>query len=102
VLTLRKLLGVSPNHERAHRGLVQMLYYMGRYDDTLEVCVRGAGLAPGDPFYPFFTGKAYAQQGRTPEALKAFDECLKRQPSPAMSEEIDEFLKTVEHHQTEK
>ncbi len=102
VQTLQKLLEITPQDEHARQSLIQMLYFSRRYGDVIEACMRGAGLSTDNPFYPFFTGKAFVKQGRMEEAVAAFGECLKLNPSPAMVEEINEFLKTVELNQPEQ
>lgn len=101
VQTLQKLLEITPQDEQALQSLIQMLYFSERYEDTIEACTQGAELSTHNPFYPFFKGKAFVKQRRMEEAVAAFDECLKLNPSPAMVEEINEFLKTVELNQPE-
>jgi hypothetical protein len=102
VQTLQKMMTLTPGDEQARQSLVQMLYFMGRYDDMLLVCMEGASLAPQNPFYPFFMAKAYVSQGRTEEALAAFDACLKLDLSAEMAEEINEYLRTIQLRRREE
>jgi len=96
VATLDRCLRMRPKHERARQSLVQMLFFMERYEELVRVCEEGARLDPKLGDYPFFMGKAFAKLGRAAEARDAFDRCRSLKPPPEVAREIDEILRSAE------
>jgi hypothetical protein len=95
VSTIRSSLQINPEYTDARKTLVQMLLVMGREDDMVEVGEEGARLAPGDPYYPFYLGMAYARQDRLDDARRAFQRCLELKPAPEIVREIDGILRAL-------
>ena len=95
VSALETCLQVKPDHDEARRMLGQMLFFMERYDDLLDLCDEGARRVPDDPYYPFFMGVAYSRKGRASAARDAFEKSLRLDPPPELMGEIDRILRTL-------
>lgn len=86
---------MRPNDAEAKLGLAAAwLYGMGRAEDALASLGEAADLLPNDPRPWIERGIALAALGRHAEAVAAFEEALRRDPSclevrPAASEVLD-------------
>jgi len=96
VATLDRCLRMRPKHERARQSLVQMLFFMERYEELVRVCAEGSRIDPKLGDYPFFMGKAFAELGRVAEAREAFESCRALDPPPEVAREIDEILRSLD------
>ena len=92
VAWLRRCLLARPEHGKTRQFLAQMLYFSGKHEETVAVCLEGERLAPDNPFYPFSLGQAYTALGRGEEAGAAFSRCLELNPSEEMIGAIQEIL----------
>ncbi len=95
VATLDRCIRMRPGFESAREALVQMLFFMKRYDELLRVAEEGERIDPRRGTYPFFMGKAYVDLKRIPEAMKAFDRCRALNPPPEVESEIDAIVRSL-------
>jgi Flp pilus assembly protein TadD len=90
-----EVLRLRPRDAEARLGLAAaLLYGMGRAEDALAPIGEAADLLPGDPRPWIERGIALVALGRHAEAVGAFDEALRRDPSclearPAASEVLE-------------
>jgi hypothetical protein len=93
--TLDRCLRMRPGHAMARQSLIQMLYFMKRYDELVRVAEEGARIDPTQGAYPFFMGKAYVETRNIPEALKAFERCRELNPPPEVASEIESIIRSL-------
>jgi TolB-like protein/DNA-binding winged helix-turn-helix (wHTH) protein len=73
---------LDPSYANGHVLHATLLYYAGRPQEGLEKIKMAIRLNPHHPFnYPFHLGQAYFVLERYPEAIEAFNDGLKQNPS---------------------
>ena len=77
-----KAVHLDPSYANGHVLQATLLYYAGRPQEGLEKIKFAIRLNPHHPFnYPFHLGQAYFVLGRYAEAITAFQDGLKSNPS---------------------
>jgi adenylate cyclase len=77
-----KAVSLDPSYANGHVLQATLLYYAGRPQEGLEKIKMAIRLNPHHPFnYPFHLGQAYFVLGRYAEAINAFHDGLRSNPS---------------------
>jgi tetratricopeptide (TPR) repeat protein len=90
------VLAEQPDHVECHRGLAVVYYDQGAMDRALEHLHAVARLDPGDGRPHRLMGLIYKDQSRLAEAVRSYEEALKRplagEPLRKVREELTEVL----------
>jgi TolB-like protein/DNA-binding winged helix-turn-helix (wHTH) protein len=77
-----KAIELDPSYANAHVLLATLRYYSGRPEEGLELVRKAMRLNPHHPYnYPFHLGQACYILGRYDEAIEAFEQGLRSNPS---------------------
>jgi len=85
IRSLRELVANQPKEPSARFVLARLLVDDGKVEEAMSLAKSVVSDAPDSPMAPetyMIIGKIHAAMGRTGEAIKAFEEALRRQPQP--------------------
>ena len=88
----------DPSNGSARQTLVQMLMFSRRFDELIVLCDEGMQREPGNPFYPYYKGRALAAYRRTTESIEALRRASRLNPTPQMAKQIDSLIRWLEAH----
>ncbi len=91
---LGRSLRTRPEDGETRQFLAQMLYFSGRYEELIDVCLEGERFSPREPNYPFLLGQAYIALGQGDAAREAFKRCLTLNPPEETAAAIKEILRS--------
>ncbi|HEX6790049.1 MAG TPA: tetratricopeptide repeat protein [Candidatus Krumholzibacteria bacterium] len=86
----------DPSNGRVREALVEMLLLSRRFDELILQCDEGMRREPGNPFYPYYKGRALAASRRTAESMEALKQASRLNPTPQMAKQIDSLIRWLE------
>jgi tetratricopeptide (TPR) repeat protein len=87
----------EPNNVRAHQGLAETLWTMGRYDGATEAFRTAARLDPADATKSWRLARRLNKLGRYQESLEMFDAAKLLDPTPA-PDEMNAAVRAASEH----
>jgi hypothetical protein len=88
----RRYLEVRPEDDDARKLFLSMLASQNRVDEMIPASLAGIERSPRVPDFHFFLGNAYLAKGMTDEGLKAFADCRRLDPPPAMVQAMNRLI----------